>query len=118
MVQAARVLSLCAALALAPALAGADLSGTWDLVWDTEGGIRETEWKITQAGESLQVESDGNTFAGTFDGSTVRVEGKFYSAEAGYSATLKVEGKFEDGELTGRGTWDLYAMTFTATRSD
>jgi hypothetical protein len=47
------------------------------------------------------------------------VEGKLYSAEAGYTGALKVEGTLgEDGTLKGRGSWDQYPMTFTAKRSE
>ncbi len=113
-----RSLLFATALALTPALAGADLSGSWDVVWNTEGGIRNSEWKVTQEGSTLKIDSDGNPLTGTTDGTTLSVEGKFYAAEAGYSSTLKIEGKLEDGKLSGRATWDVYAMTFTATRSD
>ena len=87
------------------------------MVWDTEGGIRRTDWKISQEGESITVESKGEVFKGAFKDDRLVVEGKLYSAEAGYSAQLKVEGVLqEDGGLKGRGTWDQYAMTFTAKR--
>lgn len=96
----------------------ADVSGTWHMVWDTEGGIRRTDWKITQEGESITVESEGNVFMGTLKAGRMVVEGRLYSAEAGYTAQLKVEGTLQkDGGLKGRGTWDQYAMTFTAERA-
>ena len=95
------------------------MSGTWQMVWDTEGGIRRTDWKITQEGESITVQFEGNVFKGTFKAGRLAVEGKLYSAEAGYTAQLKVEGALqEDGGLKGRGTWDQYAMTFTAERAE
>ena len=116
------VLSFACFLPLAavlPVLAAAELGGTWNMVWDTEGGIRKGDWKISQDGESLTVESDGQTFKGTFKSNRMVVEGRLYSAEAGYTATLKVEGTLEpDGTLKGRGTWDQYGMTFTATRAE
>ena len=88
------------------------------MVWGTEGGIRRTDWKISQEDESITVESDGNVFKGTFKAGRMVVEGRLYSAEAGYTAQLKVEGVLlEDGGLKGRGTWDQYPMTFTAERA-
>ena len=97
---------------------GAELGGTWDMTWDTEGGIRHNKWKIIQDGESIEVESDGQVFKGTFKGKRMTVEGRFYASEAGYAATLKVEGTLEvDGTLKGRASWDQYGMTFTAKRA-
>lgn len=109
-----------AIVALAPVpVLGADVSGTWHMVWDTEGGIRRTDWKITQEGDSITVESEGTVFNGTFKSDRMVVEGRLYSAEAGYAAELKVEGVLqEDGTLKGNGTWDVYAMTFTAKRAE
>ena len=106
------------ALTAIPALSAADLSGKWKLVWDTEGGIRHSEWAITQEGESLTVKTDGQTLKGTIDGERISLEGKFYSAEAGYSSTLKVNGTVSDGTLKGSGTWDQYGMAFTGTREE
>ena len=102
-----------------PVLDAAELGGTWKMVWDTEGGIRRTDWKISQDGEALTIVTDGQVFKGTFKDNRMVVEGKLYSAEAGYTATLKIEGTLApDGTLNGRGTWDQYAMTFTGKRAD
>ena len=98
---------------------GADIAGKWNFTWDTEGGIRYTVWDISQDGEALTVKADGQTFNGKITDSSFQVEGKLYSAEAGYTSTLKVDGTLqEDGTMKGRGTWDVYAMTFTAKRSE
>ena len=99
-------------------LGAADISGKWNLVWDTEGGIRHGEWIITQEGENLTVKSEGQVLSGTLRGDELKISGQFNSNEAGYSATLEVEGTLKDGKLSGRGTWDQYGMTFTATRSE
>ncbi len=102
-----------------PILAATDISGTWDMVWDTEGGIRRSNWKISQDGESLTVEFDDNVLKGTFKAKRMEVKGKLYAAEAGYSADFTVEGTVqEDGTLKGSGAWDLYPMTFTAKRAE
>lgn len=95
-------------------LLAADLTGKWDFVWDTEGGERRGIWVIAQDGETVTAESEGQTLRGTFSDGRLQVEGKFYSAEAGYSSTLKVEGRLEGGVLKGSGSWDQYGMTFTA----
>lgn len=111
-------MSLCG-LCLAVSLAAADISGKWSLVWDTEGGIRRTEWIVTQNGENLKVQTDdGQVLSGTMHGDELALEGKFRSSEAGYTSTLKLEGQLSDGKLSGKGTWDQYAMTFTGTRGE
>lgn len=110
---------LLLALAAGPIPGAADIGGNWSMAWDTEGGIRRNVWKISQEGESLTVESDGQVLKGTFRANRMVVEGKLYSAEAGYTGALKVEGTLgEDGTLKGRGSWDQYPMTFTAKRSE
>ncbi len=107
---------ILAVLPLSP-LGAADIGGKWDMVWDTEGGVRRTVWEIRQTGEKITVETGGVTLQGEFKDNRFTVEGRFYSAEAGYSATLKVSGSLEGGELKGSGSWDQYAMTFTGRRS-
>ena len=110
--------SVLLALAAVPALDAAGIDGKWILVWDTEGGVRRTEWKIVQDGQDLTVETNGQVFEGTLKGDQIVVEGELYSGEAGYSATLKIEGTFKGEELRGKGTWDQYAMTFTGKRAE
>ena len=116
LLRGARLALLCACLTVI--LGAADISGKWNLVWDTEGGIRHGEWIIAQEGENLTVKSEGQVLSGTLQGDKLKVSGEFNSNEAGYSATLEVEGTLKDGKLSGRGTWDQYGMTFTATRSE
>lgn len=108
------LVGLFVCLASPTPLQAADLTGKWDFVWDTEGGERRGIWVIAQDGETVTAESEGQTLRGTFSDGRLQVEGKFYSAEAGYSSTLKVEGRLEDGVLKGSGSWDQYGMTFTA----
>ena len=98
--------------------AAADIGGKWDMVWDTEGGVRRTVWEIRQTGEKITVETGGTELTGAFKDNRLTVEGRFYAAEAGYSATLKLSALLENGELKGSGSWDQYAMTFTGTRAE
>ncbi len=106
------MLPLCAV----PLLSADSIAGKWNFVWDTEGGIRETVWDISQDGEALTVKSAAGQFKGAFKDNRLVVQGSLYSAEAGYSATLKVEGTYANREMTGSGSWDQYAMTFKAKR--
>ena len=110
--------ALAALVFLLPALASEGIAGKWDVVWDTEGGVRRQQWSVSGEAESVTLEFAGNEFQGTFKDGRLEFSGNFYSAEAGYSAVLKVEGRLTDGQLSGNGTWDQYAMTFTATRAE
>lgn len=98
-------------------LAAADMSGKWDMVWDTEGGVRRTVWEVRQEGEKVTVDTDGSKLIGTLKGNQFAVEGSFYSAEAGYNAPLKVSGTLDGDELKGKGSWDQYSMSFTASQA-
>lgn len=102
---------------MAPALSGADISGTWNMDWNTEGGMRYTDWEVSQDGESLTVKTDGQVLKGTLKDGKVILEGKYHASEAGYSSTLRIDGTVSDGEMKGKATWDQYAMTFTGKRS-
>ena len=94
------------------------VAGKWNLVWDTEGGIRHTVWDVRQEGEAVSVMADGNKLEGTFKDGRLELSGKFHASEAGYSAELKVEGTLDNGQLKGKGSWDAYAMTFTGKRAE
>lgn len=103
---------------LAPLSAFAEsVAGKWNLVWDTEGGIRNTVWEVKQDGDAVSVTTDGQELEGTFKDGRLELSGKFYSSEAGYSSELKVEGTLENGQLKGRGSWDAYGMTFSGERA-
>ena len=98
-------------------LDAADMTGKWDMVWDTEGGVRRTVWEVRQEGEKVTVDTDGSKLTGTIKDNQFAVEGSFYSAEAGYNAPLKVSGSLEGDALNGKGSWDQYSMSFTASRA-
>jgi hypothetical protein len=46
------------------------------------------------------------------------MSGEIYSAEGGYSATLRVVGKVKGDTIKGSATWGLFEMSFTAKRSE
>ncbi|MCY4535040.1 MAG: hypothetical protein OXB91_06730 [Bryobacterales bacterium] len=94
------------------------VAGKWNLVWDTEGGVRRTVWEVEQDGDEVLVTTDGHKLEGTFKDGRLELSGKFHSSEAGYSAELKVEGTLENGQLKGRGSWDAYGMTFSGERAN
>ena len=107
-----------AGAAYAPSLEAAEFEGDWKVVWDTEGGIRTTEWNVTQEGSSIKVDMGDQVFEGTVSDNRIVFEGTYYASEAGYKSTLKVEGTLDGETIQGRGTWGGYTMTFTAQRPD
>ena len=110
------VLSLVAVLV--PVVAGEGLAGKWDVVWDTEGGIRTQQWTISTEEDSVLFKIDSNEYQGSVEDGRFEFSGEFYAAEAGYKDELTVEGSLKDGELSGKATWGQYAMTFKATRAN
>lgn len=110
-------ISLALLLLASPCLASESIDGKWDVVWDTEGGIRTQQWTITSDGSAVTLKLDSVELQGTFEGGQLTFGGNFHSAEAGYSAELKGSGVLKDGKLSGRATWDQYGMTFSAERA-
>lgn len=92
------------------------IAGKWNLTWNTRGGVRHNAWDISQDGEAVSVETDGQKIEGTFRDGRLEISGKIYAAGAGYSAELKVEGTLTDGKLQGKGIWGGYAMSFVGER--
>lgn len=92
------------------------ITGKWNLAWDTQGGVRHQIWDISQDGEAVCVETDGQKLEGTFRDGRLELSGKIYAARAGYSAELRVEGTLVDGRLKGKGAWAGYDMSFVGDR--
>lgn len=90
--------------------------GKWNLVWDTQGGVRHQVWDISQDGEAVSVETDGQKLEGTFKDGRIELSGKIHAARAGYSAELKAEGALVNGQLKGKGSWGGYVMSFVGER--
>lgn len=94
------------------------IAGKWNLVWDTQGGVRHQVWDISQDGEAVSVETGGQKIEGTFRDGRLEVSGKIHAARAGYSSELKVEGTLVNGQLKGKGSWGGYAMSFVGERDE
>lgn len=109
---------LVAGAVYVPCLEAAEFEGKWNVVWDTEGGTRTSEWNITREGDSIKVEMHDQQFKGTVVDDRIVFEGTYHSSEAGYTSSIKVEGTLDGGVITGRGTWAEYGMTFVARRPD
>lgn len=105
-------------LSSVPIVFATDLTGTWNLVFETEGGPRHTQWDITQNGTELTVNQDGQIMKGTIENDRITLEGKFYASGAGYSATVRLKGSLEGKEIKGKGDWDQYPLAFTGRRAE
>ncbi|MDE0622723.1 MAG: hypothetical protein OXH83_13750 [Bryobacterales bacterium] len=92
------------------------ITGKWNLVWDTQGGVRHQVWDISQDDEAVSVETDGQKMEGTFRDGRLEVSGKIHAARAGYGSELKVEGTLVNGQLKGKGSWGGYVMSFVGER--
>ncbi len=92
------------------------IAGKWNLVWDTQGGVRYTVWDISQDGEVVSVETDGQKIEGTIKDGRLEVSGKLHAARAGYSAEMKAEATLVNGRLKGKGSWAGYALSFLGER--
>lgn len=92
------------------------IAGKWNLVWDTQGGVRHTVWDISEDGETISVETDGQKIEGTFKDGRLEVSGELHAARAGYSAEMKAEGTLVNGKLKGKGSWAGYALSFVGER--
>ena len=112
------LVGLLIVLATVPASLAGTVSGTWKMSWNTEGGMRYTDWEVSQEAEAVVVQTDGQVLNGTLREGSLSLAGRFYSSEAGYSSTLKIEATVSEGEMKGSGTWDQYAMTFTGKQVD
>lgn len=113
-----RLLSLgLVTLALA---AAASLAGKWNIKWDTPGGERTSTATFTVDGDNVTVELPGvkGKITGTVKDDEFKVAGPLYSEEAGQEGKFRMEGKIEGNVAKGRGWWNEFEMTFTATRSE
>ena len=112
-------ITLCVlALLLAQAAVAADLNGSWYFVFDTQGGIYESMWTLTVSGDKVTAKQGETVLTGTLRDGKLELSGEFYAAEAGYAAEMKISGKLEGDQLKGDASWDIYEMTFTATRAE
>lgn len=113
-------ITLCvlALLLLEQTAVAADLNGKWDFVFDTEVGIYESSWTLTVNGDKVTAKQDETVLTGTFRDGKLALSGEFYAAEAGYAAEMKISGKLESDQFKGDASWDVYEMTFTATRAE
>lgn len=106
------------AVAFSHPLVAADITGKWSFTWNTDESVVNTVMEVLQDGDTLSATMDDAKLTGTVTGDIFRTTGEYYSAEAGYEATLKVAGKQIGKGLAGNATWDEIPITFKAVRSE
>ena len=99
-------------------LSAADVTGKWDITWQTPGGERKGVMTVTAEGDAVKAEVEGakQPIPGTFKDGELKLDGKLFSAEAGYEGAFKLTGKLEGEAMKGSASWETYQMTFVATR--
>ena len=98
------------------AAAGADVTGKWDFVLDTQGGDRRAAADFRLDGETVSGKWGEADAKGTYaDG---KLELSFpLNSEVG-PGTLKISGKVEDKQITGTWQFEGYSGTFKAIRAE
>ena len=107
-----------AILFLAQALVAADLNGKWNFVFYSDNGEHPREFVLKTSGSEVTGQRGEETYKGTFKDGVLEISGEHYAAEAGYKATLKMSGKLEGDQIKGTASWDMYDLTFTATKAE
>jgi hypothetical protein len=110
------VICSLALLLFAQSALAADVSGEWEIVYDTEGGERTGEMAIKADGETVTAKMGVTELKGTFKDGELKLKGEHYADEAGYKAELTFTGKFDGDKIKGDASWDAYEMTFVASR--
>ncbi len=100
-----------------PAFAAVD--GTWNFVFDTEGGERRAAITLKADGGKLTGTVEGQTeISGSVEGDKIHIEFPYYSEEAGLKAVVKIDGKVSGNKISGTWEFDIYSGTFEATKSE
>ena len=81
------------------------------------GGIRTTTLIITQDGDKLTADNDGNELTGSASGETFELSG-MHAAQNGRTAEVKMNGELKGDGLKGEASWSGYEMVFTAKRAE
>lgn len=93
----------------------ADISGKWHFVLQTEGGDREREATLQQAGKKVTGKWENADVQGTFDDGKLDLEFPVTTEEVG-KGTLILKGQATEDSLTGTWEFQSYSGTFKATR--
>ena len=115
-----KIILTCAVLLLCGAcLAFADGSGgNWNMAVDTGEEVREFPIVIEADGEKVVATIGESKVTGTIREGVLKLEGEVYSAPEGYSAMMKLSAKVDGNKMSGDITWDMYDVTFTATKTE
>ena len=105
-----------ALLLFAPADLAGGVDGAWEFVFDTEGGERTGEMVMKADGENVTAKMGESVLKGTLKDGELKLKGDYYADEAGYKAEFNLTGNVEGDTIKGKASWDLYEMTFVASK--
>jgi len=104
----------------APVLAG--INGTWNFVFDTEGGERRASITLKADGGKLTGKVAGDSgeteITGSVEGDKIHIEFPYYSEEAGVKAVVKIDGTVSGDKISGEWEFDIYSGTFEASKAE
>lgn len=104
----------------AVAMLGADITGKWNFVWQTEGGERQTVLTIKQNADWVEAffADAKEPITGTLKDGKLALSGKVFSSEAGTSAEFRLDGVLSGSDLKGTGSWGEHEVVFTARKAE
>lgn len=111
--------AFCTVFCFAPSSAaqtGADITGKWHFVLQTQDGERTFDPTFTLDGDKVGGKWDNSDVKGTFTGGKLNLSFETNSAEVG-PGTLKITGQLEKDQLTGNWSFQSYDGSFKATRA-
>ena len=98
--------------------ADTNLSGKWEFVLDTEGGVRNAPVDLKVDGTTVTGKFGEADIKGTFADGKLELAFPFYSDEAGFNATMKISGKMDNADIAGNWEFGQYTGTFRAKRKE
>jgi hypothetical protein len=110
------VLALVVVVWMQPTASAFELTGQWDFVFDTEGGVRRTPVTLQLNGEQVSGKFDKSDIQGTFRGGKLDLKFPHYSAEGGLEAELSLQGSVEGDGLKGGWRFGEHGGAWTATK--
>lgn len=119
LMAAATTTMLVAVLVLGASVnaAAPNLTGSWNFTFNSEGGGREASIEIVQDGTSLKATMGESTLTGTLKDNAVELAGEVFVADAAQTGVLKLTGTLDGDKISGKGAWETYQLTFTASRA-
>jgi hypothetical protein len=111
------VFALIVLVWMMPTAQGFELTGKWDFVFDTDGGVRRTPATLRLDGDQVSGTFEKSEIKGAFRDGKLDLKFPHYSAEGGFEAELSLQGVVEGEGLKGDWTFGEHGGTFAATKA-